>query len=128
VDERRSARALLGAYRNTKTLRYLRGSMKLVVFETVSDQARGLQYMEKIDPETIFMFPNIREGRTFHTRNVSSPIDIAFLDQGSKVIDVVEAPPGTQGIIAPKGTAAALEAVSGFMSRIGISLGYDFQK
>ena len=100
--------------------------MKLVVFGTVSEQARGLQYMDHIDPDTVFLFPAIREGRPFHTRNVQQPIDIAFVGQDTKVISVLTADPGKDDIRAPKGTAAALESVAGLMTKIGIVEGSSF--
>ena len=100
--------------------------MKLVVFGTVSDQARGLQYMDHIDPDTIFMFPAIRADRTFHTRNVQKAIDIAFVGPDTKVIRVLTVDPGTEGIKAPRGTAAALESIAGLMAKIGIVEGSSF--
>lgn len=100
--------------------------MKLVVFSTISDQARGLQYIDHIDPDTIFLFTAIREGRPFHTRNVQQPIDIAFVGKDTKVISVVTADPGRDGIKAPAGTAAALESVAGLMAKIGIVEGSSF--
>jgi uncharacterized membrane protein (UPF0127 family) len=118
---------LLRAYKNTKQIKYWRGSVKLVTFDTLPEQSRGLQFRDPIDPGTLFLFPGIRQGRVFHTENVFQSIDIAFIGPDTKVIQISTLPPDHPGIPAPSGTAAALEAVAGLMERAGIVVGSTFK-
>lgn len=100
--------------------------MKLVTFENPADRAKGLQFLKRVDPGTVFLFMDIPAGAAFHTRNVPQPIDIGFLSEDLVVIDVVTVPPGKDGISVPPGTAAVLEAVPGVLAKCGFVPGKSF--
>lgn len=94
--------------------------MRFVVFRTRETQVVGLQHMEKIPDETIFIFPGISPGIPFHSRNVREPFDIAFLDGTYSVIVKKTITPEAETITAPPGTMLVIEAKAGVLSRHGV--------
>lgn len=94
--------------------------MRFVVFSTRETQAVGLQHMEKIPDETIFIFPGISPGTPFHSRNVREPFDIAFLDKTYSVLAKQTVTPEAETATAPAGTALAIEARAGLLDRHGV--------
>ena len=97
--------------------------MNIIVFETVEDQARGLQFMFPIDPDTLYVFPSVREGTEFHSVNVKEPFDIAFLTEDYFTLLAVRMTPEADRIRAPKGTALAVEARAGNLMKWGFRPG-----
>lgn len=93
--------------------------MKVHVFETADEQAEGLQHMPAIDADTLYVFPNVSEGVEFHSQNVPEPFDIAFLTDRQFVLALVRMIPTRDRIRAPKGSAMAVEAKAGRLSRWG---------
>jgi uncharacterized membrane protein (UPF0127 family) len=89
------------------------------VFETVDDQAEGLQYLEVIDPDKLYVFPSVPEGVEFHSRNVPEPFDIAFLSADNRVLALVRMIPPNDRIRAPRGSAMAVEARAGRLAGWG---------
>jgi uncharacterized membrane protein (UPF0127 family) len=93
--------------------------MKIRVFETVDDQAEGLQHLDAIDPDTLYVFPSVREGVEFHSRNVPEPFDIAFLTAEYRVLALVRMTPTQDRIRSPEGCAMAIEARAGNLAPWG---------
>lgn len=93
------------------------------VFETAEDQARGLQFMSPIDPDTIYVFPVVPEGTEFHSVNVREPFDIAFLTEDYFTLLVARMAPEADRIRAPKGSALAVEARAGNLPKWGFRPG-----
>lgn len=75
----------------------------------------GLQYRAMIEPDTLFVFMPLGSGRTFHSRNVREPFDLAFLGYDWTVLqkDMISPPHGTA--MSPEGTAMAVEAKAGWL-------------
>lgn len=94
----------------------------IIVFKTPLEQARGLQYRE-IEDDTLFVFPGVREGTVFHSRNVQEPFEIAFITIDHYVLEVWTVVPQSQTIRAPKGTSMAVESKVGVMPRWGFMPG-----
>jgi uncharacterized membrane protein (UPF0127 family) len=97
--------------------------MKLIVFESAEDQARGLQHRRPIEPETLFAFPGTREGALFHSRNVTEPFDLAFLSAELVVLHLVTLVPPAATALAPPGTALTVEAKAGELQAWGFAPG-----
>ncbi len=93
--------------------------MNVRVFETSEDQEEGLQHLKSIPPETLYIFPVVPEGSEFHSRNVPEPFDIAFLSEGYRVLTLARMVPEKDRIVAPKGSAMAVEARAGNLARWG---------
>lgn len=93
--------------------------MKVLVFETLNEQAKGLQYLDSIDPDTIYVFPAVSEGVEFHSMNVPEPFDIAFLNDDYFVLMLVRMTPTRDRIKAPAGSSMAVEAKAGRLARWG---------
>lgn len=97
--------------------------MQVVVFETPEEQAQGLQ-SRQIEQNTLFVFPHIRPGTVFHSRNVLEPFDLAFLSFDNRVLEKRLIIP-TDGIaVAPQGTWTAIEAKAGWLDRWKFLPGY----
>jgi len=94
--------------------------MKVILFETPEDQAAGLQYVDPIDPDTLYVFPNVPEGVEFHSRNVAEPFDIAFLTIDYRVLASFLMKPPTALVKALPRSAMAFEARAGNLGRWGI--------
>lgn len=93
--------------------------MNVKVFETVDEQAAGLQYLDSIDPDTLYIFPAIQEDVEFHSMNVPEPFDIAFLTEDYFVLSLARMAPPHDRVQAPKYTAMALEAKAGRLAQWG---------
>lgn len=93
--------------------------MNVLILETVDEQSTGLQYLDRIDPDFIYVFPGIPEGIEFHSMNVPEPFDIAFLTEWGFVLSVVRMRPTGDRVRAPKDTALAIEAKAGNLARWG---------
>lgn len=94
--------------------------MRIVVFRTAEEKAVGLQHRAPIEDQTLFVFPGIRAGEIFHSRNVREPFDIAFVKADGVVIFSTLMVPEEEMIQAPEETAIALESKGGNMARWGI--------
>lgn len=93
--------------------------MDVRVFETVDEQAEGLQHLDSIDPNTLYVFPAVSEGVEFHSMNVPEPFDIAFLTDDYFVLALVRMIPEGDRIRSPRGTGMAVEAKAGRLMRWG---------
>lgn len=87
--------------------------MRVVVFATESERVRGLQFRKRIEPDTLFVFPDVLEGSLFHSRNVPEPFDIAFLTAEFYVLEMTRVDPPFGVTLAPRGTRIAVEAKEG---------------
>lgn len=94
--------------------------MNIHVFETPEDQERGLQFLPRADPDTLYVFPEVWAGSTFHSENVSERFEIAFLSIDYLTLSVTLMTPPHEIVQAPKRTAMAFEAVPGRFARWGI--------
>jgi uncharacterized membrane protein (UPF0127 family) len=94
--------------------------VRFIVFHKKEEQIVGLQHMETIPDETIFIFPGIAPGTEFHSRNVREPFDIAFLDRTYRVLKKATLTPEKETVEAPVGTALVIEAREGLLSRHGV--------
>lgn len=97
--------------------------MKILVFETPEQQAEGLQHLDKIDPDMLYVFPSAPQGVEFHSMNVPEPFDIAFLDRDYLVLALVRMVPVKDRIKAPAGSVMAVEARAGNLAPWGFSPG-----
>lgn len=93
--------------------------MNVRIFKTFEEQARGLQHRPEIESDTLFVFPYITEGSLFHSRNVRSRFDLAFLSNDFRVLSMRTLVPELDTEIAPVGTHMAVEAAAGELSRLG---------
>lgn len=93
--------------------------MNVHIFETPEEQAEGLQHLDSIDPDTLYVFPVIPEGVEFHSMNVPEPFDIAFLTDEYFVLALVRMVPTNDRIRSPRGCTMAVEAKAGRLARWG---------
>lgn len=97
--------------------------MRVVIFNSQDEQAIGLQFRRYIEPNTLFVFPFIREGTYFHSRNVPEPFDLAFLAPDRTVLSKSVIVPTEEIAWVPHGATMALEAKRGWLSAFGIEVG-----
>lgn len=97
--------------------------MKIVIFNTPEERAIGLQYRRYIEPNALFVFPNLEPGSVFHSRNVPERFDLAFLGPDRRVLWKGVVTPTDEIAPAPAGATIALEAKAGWLSAWGIELG-----
>lgn len=98
--------------------------MRIVVFQTPEERALGLQHRSPIEADTLFVFPDIRPGAVFHSRNVREPFDLAFLSFDDIILYQDAIVPEEGIAVAPQGTWKALEAKRGSFGRWGFRQGY----
>jgi uncharacterized membrane protein (UPF0127 family) len=89
------------------------------VLETVEDQEEGLQHLNLIPSDTLYVFPVVPEGTEFHSMNVPEPFDIAFLTEDYFVLTLARMVPHKDRIKAPKASSMAVEAKAGNLARWG---------
>lgn len=94
--------------------------MRFLVFRTPEEQALGLQFRPVIEDDTIFIFPGVRPGAVFHSRNVREPFDIAFLSVDYRVLASETVEPQLGTAVAPAGTARVIESRAGLLRRCGL--------
>lgn len=97
--------------------------MRVVIFDTPELQEQGLQFLEQIEDDTLFVFPLVTHGARFHSRNVPQSFDLAFLTDDFVVIDRFTVKPPHGIALAPNGTYMAVEAKAGNLSRWGFTPG-----
>jgi uncharacterized membrane protein (UPF0127 family) len=93
--------------------------MRIVVWRTPAEQARGLQG-RPIEPDTLFVFPGVRAGGIFHSRNVLEPFDIGFLRADYSLIGYRTMSPERDVAVLPPGTACVIEAKAGMLQRLTV--------
>jgi len=97
--------------------------MRVVIFNSQDEQAIGMQFRRYIEPDTLFVFPFIREGSVFHSRNVPERFDLAFLAHDRTVLWKGVITPTLETAPVPRGATMALETKEGWMSAYGIEVG-----
>lgn len=97
--------------------------MNIIIFDTPALQARGLQHMNPIPADVLYVFPLVESGVSFHSRNVHEQFDIAFLDKDFKVLKIFLVTPPIGGAVAPAGTAMAVESKAGTLKKAGFEVG-----
>lgn len=93
--------------------------MNILVFGTPDEQAKGLQHLDRIDPDMLYVFPSAPEGIEFHSMNVPEPFDIAFLNDDYLVLALVRMVPTADRIKAPAGSTMAVEGKAGSLAPWG---------
>lgn len=91
--------------------------MEVILLESGSEQARGLQDVTPIPDDTLFFFPNVMPGSVFHSRNVREPFDLAFVTAELHILEVWRVTPPDQVVKVPAGARAAVEAKAGVLPR-----------
>ncbi len=97
--------------------------MQVLLFDTPALQSQGLQHFEKVDEDTLYVFPLVEEGSRFHSRNVPEPFSIAFLSIDFIVIEILTVIPEQGAATAPRGTAMAVEGLSETLEKSGFKPG-----
>lgn len=97
--------------------------MRVIIFDSLPERMRGLQYRQYIEPETLFVFPGTHPGALFHSRNVREDFDLAFVAEDMTILAKETIHPEEGVLTAPEGTFMALEAKAGQMSRWGFEQG-----
>jgi len=96
---------------------------KTVIWDTPRDQERGLQHLRPIPDDVLFVFTDIEPGTSFHSRNVTEPFEISFVDRFGKVLEERLIMPPTETTTAPPGTAHVIETKEGVMSKLDLRVG-----
>jgi len=106
-----------------RSVRIAEKTVNIHLFETPDEQGKGLQYLDAIDPDMLYVFPDVSEGVEFHSMNVPEPFDIAFLNEHYFVLSAHLMRPQADRIKAPTGTAMAVEAKAGNLGHWGFRPG-----
>lgn len=100
--------------------------MRIILFRTPEEKMAGLQHLPWVEDQTIYVFPEVYEGDTFHSQNVAEPFDIAFIDAVDRVLDVRRMHPPNDLVTAPEGSMTAIETKAGRCAIWGILPGTTF--
>lgn len=98
-------------------------AVRLIIFDSPDEQAKGLQYRQYIEAGTLFVFPGIHAGTVFHSRNVREDFDLAFVGEDMTILSKATIHPQAEVLVAPEGTVMAIESKAGEMSRWGFEPG-----
>lgn len=93
--------------------------MRVVIFDTPDLMERGLQHRRPIEDQTLFVFPLVRPGTVFHSRNVLEPFDLAFISEEREVLVVRTIQPQIEILAAPPRSHMAIESKGGRLARWG---------
>lgn len=93
---------------------------------TPAEKMQGLQHLPWVPDQTIYVFPEVYGGDTFHSRNVAEPFDIAFIDASDIVIELRRMYPQDDLVTAPEGSVKAIETKAGRCAIWGILPGTTF--
>ncbi len=97
--------------------------MNVSILDTPEKQAKGLQHLQAVPRDTIFVFPLVTEEMFFHSRNVPERFDIAFLDEDFVILEMATITPPDETIDPPAGTAMAIESAAGKFKQMGFAVG-----
>ena len=95
------------------------------VAATEKTRQTGLMYIKKLDKDggMLFVYGQKQE-LYYYMKNTYIPLDIAFIDDELKIIDIQSMEPLDETTIQSKGKAMyALEVNRGFYERIGVKVG-----
>ena len=95
------------------------------VAATADERAEGLMYRESVPDGTgmLFVFPDVSV-RSFWMANTYVPLDLAFLDAGFNVVDVVQMQPlVTESYTSRAPAMYGLEVRQGWLAENGIAVG-----
>lgn len=98
--------------------------MRIVIFDTPEDKARGLQFIPVIEPGVLFLFRDIPGGTWFHSQNVREPFDIAFISADRRILSLQRMVPPLDLAQAPPECAMAVEAKAGWLPHWGFLPGW----
>ena len=101
---------------------------KIYTFETAltkEDRQKGLMYREKLSKNSGMLFVyKEKEYLSFYMKNTLIPLDIAFLDEFFRIINIEEMSPLDETSINSKKPAQfALEVNRGFFKKVGLKEG-----
>lgn len=99
--------------------------LRVEVAERPADLATGLMFRESLpkDRGMLFVFPSPAP-RTFWMKNTYIPLDIAFLDEEGRILNILQMPPLSEEHFRSRGPARyAVEMNAGWFSRHGIRSG-----
>jgi uncharacterized membrane protein (UPF0127 family) len=97
--------------------------VRFVVLRSPAEQELGLQHRARVEADTLYVFPGVRGGAVFHSRNVPEPFDLAFLSEDWRVLWKGTLVPEADTAAAPFGTALAIESRAGMMDAVGLRAG-----
>lgn len=98
---------------------------KVEFADTANQQATGMMFRKSMAPDSGMLFP-MQPARlaTFYMRNTYVPLDIIFIGEGGRVLNVGKGEPLNEDIVAADGlTIAVLELKGGEAARIGLKSG-----
>jgi len=99
------------------------------VASTAEERREGLMYREDLPDGTgmLFVFPDERP-RSFWMANTFIPLDIAFIDSGSRIVDIRQMEPETTDLTESDAPAMfALEVRQGWFADRGVEIGLQLE-
>ena len=101
---------------------------KIYTFEVaVTNEARqkGLMFRKKLNKNSGMLFVYSQKSYlSFYMKNTFIPLDIAFIDEQHRIINIQQMEPLDEtSIVSKKRAQFALEANKGFFNRIGLKVG-----
>jgi uncharacterized protein len=100
-------------------------TVRAEVARTPEQRERGLMYRESLSPGRgmLFVFPDAQI-RSFWMRNTFIPLDIAYLDESLRIVDIRAMEPEDEGTYPSARPAMfALEVPRGWFDQAGIQVG-----
>ena len=119
---------MVTCYVNSKPTVKIKVDGKVYTFEVaVSNEERqnGLMFRKKLDKNSgmLFTYGSMQQ-LSFYMKNTYIPLDIAFIDEQFKIIDIQSMQPLDTTSHRSKGLAMyALEVNQGFFDRVGLAVG-----
>ncbi len=98
---------------------------KFEVAATSEERKKGLMFREKLKKNSgmLFVYP-YKKYLSFYMKNTLIPLDIAFIDEFHRIIDIQKMEPLDETtIISQEEAQFALEVNRGFFRRVGLKVG-----
>ena len=92
---------------------------------TEEARKKGLMHKKKLNKNSgmLFVYPN-KSYLSFYMKNTFIPLDIAFIDEQFRIVDIQQMEPLDEtSIVSKKKAQFALEVNKGFFERVGLKVG-----
>ena len=102
--------------------------MNLKILSSLSEKIKGVQGLDRLEDDDIYLFLDINEDDGFHMRGVPFAISIAFLDRDFGILDIKDMESEVGKAVAPEKTVYAVETSIGYFDKMGLEVGGCWEK
>jgi uncharacterized membrane protein (UPF0127 family) len=99
------------------------GRLSIVRLSSRQQRIQGLIGLKPIPKRVLFVFPDIPQNQTFHSKGVLEPFEIVFIDKNGIIIEAQLVTPPNETVKAPDGAVTAVEMKGGMLKKLMLEEG-----